>query len=130
MPRCQVPLIPHQARSSLVANAKVSSPTHTSSSEVLPIENAERFLQRFNLLFPSRNTIVIADSRVNTGRLQLVEICKCGIQFLLRSLEVGPLRRQSLVFVLLLCLLVFDVLGLGSNIYLRICHEGVVSLLG
>merc|ERR1740123_2886399 len=96
------------------------------SSEVLSIEDAERLLERLDLLLPACNAVIVADTRINTRWLQLVEISKCCIQFLLCALKVGSLRGQSLVLVLLLRLLVLDAFGLCCNVDLRICHESVV----
>merc|ERR1740123_2773701 len=100
------------------------------SSHILSVQDSQSFLQRLDLFLSTGNPVIVADSRVYTRGLQLVEVGKGGIQFLLRALEILTLCGQGLCLILLLRRLVLDVLSLGRLVNLRVCHEGIVVLLG
>merc|ERR1719201_3019003 len=60
---------------------------------------------------------------------QLVEVCKCSIQFFLCALQILTLHCQCLGFILFLCCLVFDVSRLCRLVNFGVSHEGVIFLL-
>merc|ERR1740116_261005 len=113
-------------RSSTLYTGKLASGC---SCQVLSVQDSQGLLQGLDLFFSAGNPVIVADSRVYAGGLQLVEVGKCGIEFLLRALEILTLRGQCLCLILLLCRLVLDVLRLRRLVNLRVGHEGIVVLL-
>merc|ERR1719329_307570 len=99
-------------------------------SDGLPIEDLERLLQTLDFLLAACNAILVASSRVDARRLELVEVCKCGIKLLLGALQITLLCGQGLRLVLLLGCLVLNIRRLLSLVGLRVGHELVVLLLG
>merc|ERR1719311_1102057 len=87
------------------------------SCDILAIENAEGLLQGLDLLLATCNTVFIALTSIHAGWLELFIVRKCGIQFLLGSIEVCLGFLESLFMVLLLTRLVLDVLGLLSLVH-------------
>merc|ERR1719491_2281471 len=75
----------------------------TRLSNVLAIEDSQGFLQGLDLFFASGNAVIIDDTSVHTGRLQLVVISKRGSQLLLRAFQVLAFRGERPTLVLLLC---------------------------
>merc|ERR1719213_998983 len=99
------------------------------SCNVLPIEDAECLLQRLDLLLAACNTVLVADTSVHTGWLQLLVVRQCGIKLLLRAIKVSLLLLKSLLLVLLLARLVLDVLRLLCLVHRGISHELIILLL-
>merc|ERR1719261_1342392 len=87
------------------------------SCHVLTIENAKCLLQGLNLFLASCNPVLIALTGINARWLELLIICECCVQLLLRSIEVCLGLLESLLMVLLLARLVLDVLGLLSFVH-------------
>merc|ERR1719321_2145720 len=83
-----------------------------SSRDVLTIQDPERFLEGFDLFFPSCNTVLVAYACINAGRLEFLVIRKSSIKLLLCAVQVSLLLLKSLLLVLLLPRLVLDVLCL------------------
>merc|ERR1719183_2637645 len=77
--------------------------------DILTVEDLERLLQGFNLFLAPGNTVLVADTRIYAGWLQLVKIGKCGIKLLLSALQVLILCGQGLGLVLFLGSLVLNV---------------------
>merc|ERR1719428_867826 len=100
-----------------------------SSCNVLTVEDAEGLLQRLDLLLPPRDTILIADTGINTRGLELLIVRKSSVKLLLRAIEVCLLLLKRLLLVLLLARLVLNVLRLLSLVNRGITHEFVVLLL-
>merc|ERR1719336_469640 len=99
------------------------------SCDVLTVQDLERLLQRLDFFLSPRHPVVVADTRINARRLQLVVIRQRSVQLLLRALQVRLLKHQSLLLILLLRGLVLDVGHLCSLVDLRVGHELIVLLL-
>merc|ERR1719161_1406306 len=61
------------------------------SRDVLTVENAQRLLQGFDLFLATGDSIIVAHARINTRRLQFIEVRQGRIQFLLCTLEISLL---------------------------------------
>merc|ERR1719263_859278 len=96
---------------------------------ILPVENAEGLLQGLDLLLATCNTVLVALTCINAGWLQLFVVRKRCIQLLLGSIQISLGLLKSLLVVLLLARLVFDVLGLLSLVDRRVAHEFIILLL-
>merc|ERR1719326_89545 len=99
------------------------------SCNVLAIENLQCLLQRFNLFLSSCHTVLVTDTRVDARRLELVEVCKSGIQLLLGALKILVLCCQGLRLILLLCSLVLNIGVLFRLVNLGISHELIILFL-
>merc|ERR1719375_1077199 len=97
---------------------------------ILTVENTEGLLQGFNLFLAACNTVLIAFTCIHTRWLELLIVCKGGIKFLLRAIEICLGLLEGLLMVLLLARLVLDVLGLLSFVHGRIAHELIILFLG
>merc|ERR1719375_969066 len=97
---------------------------------ILTVENTEGLLQGFNLFLAACNTVLIAFTCIHTRWLELLIVCKGGIKFLLRAIEICLGLLEGLLMVLLLARLVLDVLGLLSLVHGRIAHELIILFLG
>merc|ERR1719235_3137390 len=99
------------------ASGEIFAICFSHSCDVLAIEDAESLLQRLDLFLSAGNTILVADTSINTRGLQLLIVCQSSVKLLLRAIEVCLLLLKRLLLVLLLARLVLNVLGL-----LRLVH--------
>merc|ERR1719333_1923272 len=101
--------------------------------DVLAIENAEGFLQRFDLLLALRHAVfeaLTAGAPRNACGLELLVVSERGIKLLLCALEVAFLLLQCLSLHLFFLGLVFYVLSLLRLVHRRIMHKGLELLRG
>merc|ERR1712107_226431 len=98
--------------------------------EVLAVQDSQRLLQGLDLLLAPGNPVFVADSSVNAGWLQLVEVGESSVELLLSGLKITLLGGERLGLVLLLRGLVLDVAILGRQVDLGVLHELIVLLRG
>merc|ERR1719313_638549 len=96
---------------------------------VLSVQDAERLLQRLDLLLAARNAVLVAHAGINARRLELGGVRESRVELLLRTFQVGLLRGQSSLLVRLLRRLVLDVLRVRRTVHRRLARELVESLL-
>merc|ERR1719182_467484 len=97
--------------------------------DVLTVEDAERLLQRLDLLLAARNAVLVRHTGIHARRLELVVVRQSRVELLLRALEVSLLRRQGALLVRLLRRLVLHVLRVRSAVHLRLAAELVERAL-
>merc|ERR1719313_3281019 len=97
--------------------------------DILAVEDAKRLLERLDLLLAACDAVLVADTRVHAGRLQLVVVRESCVELLLRALQVRLLRGQSSLLVGLLRRLVLHVLRVRRTVHRRLARELVEGLL-
>merc|ERR1719182_55768 len=97
--------------------------------DVLTVEDAERLLQRLDLLLAARNAVLVRHTGIHARRLELVVVRQSRVELLLRALEVSLLRRQGALLVRLLRRLVLHVLRVRSAVHRRLAAELVERAL-
>merc|ERR1719236_172170 len=97
--------------------------------DVLTVEDAERLLQRLDLLLAARNAVLVRHTGIHARRLELVVVRQYRVELLLRALEVSLLRRQGALLVRLLRRLVLHVLRVRSAVHRRLAAELVERAL-
>merc|ERR1719182_1376486 len=97
--------------------------------DVLTVEDAERLLQRLNLLLAASDAVLVRDTGIHARRLQLVVVRQSRVELLLRALQVSLLRRQGALLVRLLRRLVLHVLGVRRAVHRRLAAELVERVL-
>merc|ERR1719272_1949071 len=102
---------------------------HAFSRDVLTIEDAKGLLQRLDFLLAAGDAVLVADTGVNAGWLQLLVVRKRGVELFLSAIQVRLLLLKRLLLVLFLPRFVLDVLALLRLVDGRVTHELVVLLL-
>merc|ERR1719313_1939445 len=97
--------------------------------DILAVEDAKRLLERLDLLLAACDAVLVADTRVHAGRLQLVVVRESRVELLLRALKIRLLRSQRCLLVDLLRGLVLHVLRVRRTVDGRLARELVESLL-
>merc|ERR1719305_1481917 len=93
--------------------------------DVLTVEDAERLLQRLDLLLAARNAVLVRHTGIHARRLELVVVRQCRVELLLRALEVSLLRRQGALLVRLL----LHILRVRSAVHRRLAAKLVERAL-
>merc|ERR1719364_303720 len=97
--------------------------------DILAVEDAKRLLERLDLLLAACDAVLVADTPVHAGRLQLVVVRESRVELLLRALKIRLLRSQRCLLVDLLRGLVLHVLGVRRAVDGRLARELVEGLL-
>merc|ERR1719364_679549 len=97
--------------------------------DILAVEDAKRLLERLDLLLAACDAVLVADTRVHAGRLQLVVVRESCVELLLRTLKIRLLRSQRCLLVRLLRGLVLHVLRVRRTVDGRLARELVERLL-
>merc|ERR1719313_2955791 len=97
--------------------------------DILAVEDAKRLLERLDLLLAACDAVLIADTRVHAGRLQLVVVRESCVELLLRALKIRLFRSQRCLLVDLLRGLVLHVLRVCRTVDGRLARELVERLL-
>merc|ERR1719364_129351 len=97
--------------------------------DILAVEDAKRLLERLDLLLAACDAVLVADTRVHAGRLQLVVVRESRVELLLRALKIRLLRSQRCLLVDLLRGLVLHVLRVRRTVDRRLARELVERLL-
>merc|ERR1719364_327028 len=97
--------------------------------DILAVEDAKRLLERLDLLLAACDAVLVADTRVHAGRLQLVVVRESCVELLLRALKISLLRSQRCLLVRLLRGLVLHVLRVRRAVNGRLARELVERLL-
>merc|ERR1719160_1343498 len=123
------PSCKHNAHLVRTQSSAVRSYLLLEESDILTVEDPQGLLKRLDLLLAASDAVLVRDTGVDAGRLELVVVGQSRVELLLRALQVRLLRRQGALLVRLLRRLVLDVLGVRRAVHGRLAAELVERAL-